>query len=130
MHRVRKKRLQRAPLTSRLTLQPRQELRERLALLALRQHLQRVVMVPDILLVYRQHGQEHVEQVPCGHAYSLIVWLTVHQSSELRRHRMPCELWVLRLPVVGCRVHGATFWATVTDFRVAVFRYLEVLVLG
>lgn len=61
MHRIRQKRLERAALTGRLALQPGQQLREGLALLALGEHLQRVVMVAHVLLVDRQHREQHVE---------------------------------------------------------------------
>lgn len=65
MHGISQEGLQRASLAGGLALEPRQQLGEGLALLALRQHLQRVVVVADVLLVDGEHRQQHVEQVSC-----------------------------------------------------------------
>lgn len=61
MHRVRQEGFQGPALAGGLALEPRQQLREGLALLALGEDLQRVVVVPHVLLVDGQHREEHVE---------------------------------------------------------------------
>lgn len=63
MHRERQKHLQRSALTGRLHFQPLQQLHKLWLLFTLRQDLQAIVVVADVLLVNAQHWEEHIEQV-------------------------------------------------------------------
>lgn len=58
---------QRAALARRLLLEAVHQRGKGRALHALSQHLHAVVVVADVLLIDTQHGQQHVEQVACGH---------------------------------------------------------------
>lgn len=67
VHGISEKGLERPPVAGGLVLESREKRRERRRrLLALGQHLQAVVVISHVLLVNRQHRQQHVEQVTCN----------------------------------------------------------------
>lgn len=66
MHGVSQEGLERSPRAGGFVLESGEERRERRRrLLALGQDLQAVVVVSHVLLVNRQHWQQHIEQVTC-----------------------------------------------------------------
>ena len=63
MHWIGEERFQSPPLQAGLFFKTPEDGDELLPLLALGQDLQAVVMIPHILLIDGQHGQQHVEEI-------------------------------------------------------------------
>lgn len=63
MHRISEERFQSPSLQAGLFFQAPQDSDELLPLFAFCQDLQAVVMIPHVLLIDGQHGQQHVEEI-------------------------------------------------------------------